>query len=294
MPLNAGVAMYYNLAAAWIARVRGWPTAVHHHVYGYLKRRDWRLQLLDRLMRRRGLHLLLCTDMLRRLDELYAGHAKCALVPSTITLVKADSAAQPPQPTANGRFVRRLGHISNLTEAKGAVTAIRTFAALRDEGHDVEMVVAGPITEPVVEREIRLAQERFRDSFDYRGPVYGAAKQAFFEDIDVLLFPSTFRLEAQPIVLSESFAYGKPALSFGISCIPALVDNVAWHVCPRGDFVAFAAGLVKQWRERPDEYAAAQRSAHKRAAELQIEARQSLLQLAAWACGEVAREFTVG
>jgi glycosyltransferase involved in cell wall biosynthesis len=293
MPLNATAAMWYNLCAAAIARVRGWRTIVHHHVYLYLNNRDWRVKLLDRLMGRRGLHLPLCADMRRRLIEQYDIQAPCAFVPSTIMLAGEEAAPLVIPAPDDARPVRRLGHISNLTQAKGALIAIRTFEKLHEEGADVELVLAGPMTEPVVEQEIAAAKAKFGDRFDYRGPVYGAAKTAFFEDIDILLFPSTFRFEAQPIVLSEAFAFGKPALAFGISCIPTLVDAPQWHVCPQGDFVTFAGHLFKQWQKSPDDYAAARRFAVERAESLKREAAAALDNLSAWVAGQPTDGFVL-
>ncbi len=280
MPINAGAAMYYNLAAALIARLRGWRTIVHHHVYLYLRAYDWRVRVLDRLLGKRGLHLVLCPDMRRRMIELYDAETPCAYLPSTI-VGSMDGRASAPT-SAENRAPRRLGHISNLTEAKGAVVAIRTFAKLRSEGHDVEMILAGPSTEPAVDRAIEEAQRQFGASFDYRGPVYGEEKTRFFQDIDVLLFPSTFRLEAQPIVLSEAFAFGKPALAIAISCVPSLIGPAAWHACPKQDFVEFAARLLSQWRAHPEEYSAAQEYATRRSRELSNEAANSLARLADW------------
>jgi glycosyltransferase involved in cell wall biosynthesis len=280
MPLNAGGAMYYNIAAALVARARGWRTVVHHHVYLYLRNYDWRVRVLDRLLGSRGMHLALCPDMRRRLIELYGAKTPCAYLPSTIvgSLDGGDSA-----PTgAEVRAPRRLGHISNLTEAKGALLAIRTFAQLRAEGHDVEMILAGPSTEPAVDRAIEDAQRAFGVSFDYRGPVYGEEKKQFFQDIDVLLFPSTFRMEAQPIVLSEAFAFGKPALAIAISCVPSLIGPAAWHVCPKKDFIEFAAELIGRWQANPEEYAAAQEYATRRSRELSEDAARSLARLADW------------
>lgn len=293
MPLNAAGAMYYNLAAALVARLRGWRTVVHHHVYLYLRNYDWRVRALDRLMGAHGLHLLLCPDMQRRLVELYGVRAPCAFVPSTIMLSAGSHASEPLEAPPEPRPLRRLGHISNLSEAKGALLAIRTLARLRDEGRDVELVMAGPSMEASVERGIAEAQKAYGASFDYRGPVYGAEKERFFRDIDVLLFPSTFRLEAQPIVLSEAFAYGKPVLTFGISCIPSLVAEASWHVRPQDDFVEFAAQRIKAWQDEPSAFAAAQRCALERAGQLVKEAELALVRLADWVVRRSPQEFVV-
>ncbi len=58
--------------------------------------------------------------------------------------------------------------------------------------------------------------------FDYRGPVYGAEKQKFFRDIHAKVFP-TRSLDAQPLVIMEAFAHGRPVVSFAKGCIPDML-----------------------------------------------------------------------
>jgi glycosyltransferase involved in cell wall biosynthesis len=281
MPLNSGFAMYYNVAAAFIARIRGWRTVVHHHTYFYLVRYDWRVKVLDRLIARKGLHLALCCHMRERLMECYNLRAPFDLLPSTVLLAKdvsdGQSASQPQYPPI---APQRLGHISNLSPAKGTLLALETFAKLREEGHDVRLIVAGPIMEPTIADQIQQMQKKFGDSFDYRGPVYGAAKHRFFEDIDVLLFPS--QMEAQPLVLSEAFAYAKPALARSISCIPSLIGTEKWHVPLGENYVSFAADRIKRWRGCPEEFAAARQFAHQRVAVLKADAQSAMQRLSQW------------
>ncbi len=282
MPANYRGAMYYNLAAALVARIRGWRVALHHHVYYYLHSYDWRLPWLDRLMPPGSAHLALCCEMAQRLDELYAFRREKRLLPSTILLTdepKAvgshDAHREPP------RGVRRLGHLSNLSVAKGSVDALHVFDRLREHGHDVELVIAGPVMEPIVQREIDALCQRYGHRVDYRGPVYGEEKRRFFEDVDVVLFPS--RMEAQPIVLSEAFALGKPVISKALSCIPSLTGQPAWTVDPQADYVEFAATLVTQWIDQPDQYVKASEAATRRAAALRRDAEQKLQEFTAWA-----------
>jgi glycosyltransferase involved in cell wall biosynthesis len=281
MPLNSGFAMYYNLAAAFIARIRGWRTVVHHHTYFYLVRHDWRVKVLDRLIAGKGLHLALCCHMRKRLLECYGFRAPFDLLPSTVLLAKELWDRQPATQLQYAPMAPQcLGHISNLSPAKGTLLALETFARLREEGHDVRLIVAGPIMEPKIADHIQQVQNTFGDSFDYRGPVYGDAKHRFFEDIDVLLFPS--QMEAQPLVLSEAFAYAKPALARSISCIPALIGTEEWHVPLDEDYVTFAADIIKRWRGCPEEFAAARQFAHQRVAVLNADAQSALNRLLQW------------
>jgi glycosyltransferase involved in cell wall biosynthesis len=48
---------------------------------------------------------------------------------------------------------------------------------------------------------------------DYVGPIYGDAKDTFFSDLDVFIFPTGYFNEAQPIVLYEAVAAGALVIS---------------------------------------------------------------------------------
>jgi glycosyltransferase involved in cell wall biosynthesis len=51
------------------------------------------------------------------------------------------------------------------------------------------------------------------------GPVYGDAKFSFLSSIDLLLFPSKYPNEAQPVVIWESLSVGTPVVSTDVGAI---------------------------------------------------------------------------
>jgi glycosyltransferase involved in cell wall biosynthesis len=283
MPANYRGALYYNLAAAAIARLRGWRVAVHHHVYYYLNRYDWRIRLLDRLLPKGSAHLVLCCEMSRELAEKYQFRAERRLLPSTILLTN-DFAAGPPANHTMPRAVRRLGHISNLSVAKGTLDACRVFTTLRKAGYDVELIVAGPIMDSAVQQELDGLRERHGAHLDYRGPAYGDDKRRFFEDVDVVLFPS--KMEAQPIVLSEAFAFGKPVIAKSLSCIPSLIAEPSWTINPQEDFGSNAADLLARWIQNPGDYGRAREHAFGRASALRLDAEEKQRDFVRWIRGE--------
>src|SRR5690606_21091816 len=140
MPSNAGAAIIFNWLAVLAARMRGYRCALHHHIYIYLNRYDWRVKVLDRLLGRDGLHVALCPDMERRLRSLYDCRASIAIVPSTIQLLQSSFA--PPATSALTRSAAEpfcLGLIGNLSLAKGLDVAIDTLRELRQRGRDVRL-----------------------------------------------------------------------------------------------------------------------------------------------------------
>ncbi len=281
MPCNKGLAMFYNIAAAAIAKLRGIPVAVHHHSYAYIREPVWRLKLLDRLLYPHGVHLLLCPRMAADLQAAYPLRAPCRIIPSTIMLPDEDVPASE-NVARRGSFT--LGHLSNLTLAKGFDDVVETFRRLHTAGRDVRLLLAGPIVETEIQAQVDKLCAEFPERVEYLGPVYGAAKQSFFHEIDAFLFPTRYATEAQPIVLSEAMNDAKPVISFHRVCIPQLVgDATEWLAPEGGDFVGLATQLIGQWMDDPTRYAANQARARARVAELRRHAQQALAGFVAWA-----------
>jgi glycosyltransferase involved in cell wall biosynthesis len=138
--------------------------------------------------------------------------------------------------------------------------------------------------EPAVQRELDTVRKSHGDHVDYRGPVYGEDKAQFYSDVDVVLFPS--KMEAQPIVLSEAFAVGKPVIAKALSCIPSLIGESSWTVDPQADYVEFAVRLVEHWLGNPDAYSKASDFAARRATMLSEDAEQKLQDFAVWVSQE--------
>ena len=83
----------------------------------------------------------------------------------------------------------------------------------------------------------------------YVGPVYGEAKTAFYQSLDVFLFPTRFAQEAAPNVLFEAAAAGVPSLCTDRGCIPEILDELEGTWCPaEADFAAFSLEHVPRNR----------------------------------------------
>ena len=292
MPSNSKGALFWNMLAIAAARLRGYRCALHHHIYTYLNRYDWRLKLVDRLLGSDGLHIVLCADMERQLNELYDCRASIAIVPSSIQLLESSFA-----PAAADLDVRdlpapfRLGLIGNLSLAKGLDLAIDTLRTLRDRGRAVQLILAGPLQSKVEQLLMQAAQAEFGHDLEYRGPVYDEQKQQFFRDMHVMIFPTRYP-DAQPLVITEAFAFGRPALSYGRGCIPAMVGaRREWSISVKDDFVARVVPQIESWIDNPTDYFAACRFARGRYEALLDEAARTIDDFEQWVCGAAPGGF---
>ena len=283
MPLNASASIFLNIAAIIVGRMRGYRIVIHHHVYAYLNNKSRLVSFLNYFLNQKSLQIVLCPGMLDLMRRQYRIRSSCAVVPSTIMLSADNNSVGPKDNNSIKRPLLRMGHLSNLTVSKGALEVIETFVLVRNQGHKIKLVMAGPICEPEVEKAIAKCQTRFGNDFEYRGPLYGPAKDEFFSEIDVFLFPTRYKNEAQPIVLSEAFQHGNPAITILRSCIPSLLgDNKHWGVSIDDDYVAEATRKIVHWINTPNVFQEERIAAYKQADLLREGAQIALNAFASW------------
>jgi len=271
---NSGAGLYYDVLIVAVARLLRYQCVVHHHVYSYISQRDWRMGLVDRMIGSNGIHVVHCNDMVRDFRSVYPSISRFVCVPGSIVSLESISEL------AELHSPFRIGHMSNLTVAKGLDVVIDTFKLLRNEGIDVELVLAGPAETNIEERLIEKVCSMHPDAVEYRGPVFGQSKIEFFSDIDCFLFPSRYKNESWGIVLSEAMAAGVPVIAFGRASIPYVVGNSGGLVVdPKKSFCVEAVGCVKHWINHPDDYRRASRRSRQRSEELECEGRIRLQSL---------------
>jgi glycosyltransferase involved in cell wall biosynthesis len=245
--------------------------------------------MLTKVLGPNDLQIVLCPAMERGLRAHYGRHLPLAVMPSTIQLLTSSLSAPvcPDPPLMKNCFV--IGHLSNLQIAKGLDLVIDVFRALRGRGRDVRLILAGPIDTNVERQMIADAQAEFGDLVDYRGPVYGADKEAFFRDIHAIVYPT--RNDAQPLVIMEAFSHGRPVISYGRGCIPDMLPIAAWLVPPDADFVMPAADQLERWINSSSEYVADGQRARKAFDAAIKDARIALDSFVHWVCLEPDHGF---
>jgi glycosyltransferase involved in cell wall biosynthesis len=276
---NAGGGLYYNLLIVAVARLLHYRCVVHHQVFSYLHRFDWRMNLVAKMVGRSGFHVVLAPEMKQLFEDLYGKKDNLFILPNTIIM---DSVCMPAVlPRASGSaYDMCIGHLSNLTMEKGLGHVISTFGALRSSGLNVRLILAGPIEGEKERSVIREAQEIHGSRIEYRGAVYGGDKARFFQDIDVFLFPTQYRNEAQPLVIAEALSYCRPVIAFGLACIPSLVGLSGGVVLPcDADFAKVASGRIEAWINDPELFRNTVCDVQTHAARLKREADEGIRQL---------------
>jgi glycosyltransferase involved in cell wall biosynthesis/SAM-dependent methyltransferase len=232
LPLSGGLRQFVDAFFAGVALLCGMRVFVHHHSFVYLDHQPFYARIVLRLLRN-SVHVVLCERMGDLLNALYdIPKDKLRVISNAAFLnetLKYDGVS-----LRDGKLV--LGFLSNITAAKGCFDYIDLVKAAVAQDLDVEGVMAGP-----VHAEIRQA---FADAVGstgcirHIGPVYGEVKSHFLSQIDVLLFPTRYENEAEPVTIWEAMEAGVPVISLARGCISSMVDSeVGWVIEEPSRFV---------------------------------------------------------
>mgnify|MGYP000094044813 CR=1 FL=1 len=236
--------LYFNLILHAPLLARFERVILHHHVYSYLTKHTATFaKFLKRLQSKGGqaLHVVLAQDMAEKLRVLYKVQH--------VHVLGNTSFVSTPRPTQLSKTTRSIGFLSNITEAKG----IRVFLETARTVPDVDIDIAGPISDPELQQDIEDFVQQDPARRRWWGPVYGDEKAAFFAKIDALLFPSSYVNEAQPLTIFEMLALHKPVLATPQGAILDQLSGTSW-VIDHERFVRDASRTLRTWSTQPDVY----------------------------------------
>lgn len=254
---NGSWGLLYTLFHAVLARSTGLNVTLHHHSYAYINRHMRLMAWLCRIGGPRLTHVFLAPTMAAAFTGLYGAGLTTAVLPNAIFVSAGGD--KPPVPTAEGRAIT-LGLLSNLDAAKGLHDFVATARLLHKgaSASRVRMVLAGPIRDESDKHLVTTAQSE--GVLTWLGPLYGADKQRFFDELDIFLFPTRYHNEAQPTVIYEALACGVAIISFDRGAIAEQVQNcldvvpvetdftdkVSQHVARLLDFTASEWELLRE------------------------------------------------
>lgn len=234
LAVKADRGMWLTTSTALVARLFRARIFLHHHSYTYLRQRTPRMVALTRAAGPQAHHIVLAQSMQRVLRAVMP-EIRTVLVMNNAGLV--DRSLLDLSLTDDGDELV-LGHLSNLYLDKGIAEVVDLALALHQAGTRARLVVAGPIAQDECRDHLARAAEGLGALFDYRGPVAGETKHAFFQEITHFVFPTRYVHESVPLVLYEAMAAGVVCVSTRHGSIPEqLADGPAIVAADKDSFV---------------------------------------------------------
>jgi glycosyltransferase involved in cell wall biosynthesis len=214
--INGGNGQAYDLIYITLLRLFKCKLFIHHHSFDYINSKTVLFAILNKLAGSDCKHVVLGSRMGALLHELYE-------IPKENIIIISNSAFFD-EPSTPIIFDRKkptnivIGHLANLCIEKGLDDFINICKVLQNAGVDFEAKLAGPI---INEKSKELVDSACQEisKLTYLGPVYGSEKSDFFKSIDVFIFPSKYKNEAEPLVLYEAAEHGVLNIGTEVGCM---------------------------------------------------------------------------
>ena len=246
LALSGGARQAVDLIFIAVGRFGRGRVHIHHHSFAYLDRPSLLTRLCFLAAGKSAMHIVLCGLMKKELQENY----KIARNVEVMSNACLHSVRSVPRVRT---VVRRVGYFSALTREKGILEFLRVAAQLAERHPDLRFSIAGPCNNAEIAAAVQKARTHYA-GIDYIGPVYGSEKNEFLNSLDVLLFPTSYRHEAEPLAILEAISSGIPVIARERGCIGemlAMSECQSAAIPKDAAFVSAAVEQIERWLAVP-------------------------------------------
>lgn len=255
--VSGGFGQVFDCAIAVVVSLLERPVYIHHHSFAYLNNESKIFRTFLRILSGASVfHVVLCCEMQEQLLSKYGDYVSADQIfnLSNVAFFRPDA------PAAPKRSLSTLGYVSNITFEKGIVEFIDLIRHCSMTGLPVAGIIAGPCMNPEVDAVVQAALKEI-PILSYVGAVYGEKKALFFDSVDLLVFPTRYVNEAEPLIIYEAAEHGIPAVAYGRGCIASMITQCGGSAVAQNEsFVENAAAFVGECMDA-DVYGAKSRRA---------------------------------
>lgn len=239
--LSGGLGQIFDSFYILIARIFGAKIFVHHHSFAYLNDKKLYNRICLRLTGE-ACHIVLCDIMAEQLFSGYGILNGNIYILSNVAFLQENRVLNIKRKKETP--VLTLGFLSNITIEKGIVEYFEVIARLGQLNVEIKAVVAGPV-DPLLKDRFSSMLETY-SKVEYLGPIYGEEKERFFQNINLLLFPTKYKNEAEPVTILEALSFGVPVIASKRGCISSIVsERSGLIVFDHDQYVAEATNFVE-------------------------------------------------
>lgn len=238
-----GALLWFQAVILLIARIAGSRVVFHHHSFAYVAQRDPAMATLILLGGPRVLHVVLGESMAVGLRSTYPSVREVLVCSNAGVLPPSDCREQ--ERVGDGIV---LGHLSNLSIAKGLRDVVEAFERVRRRDPEARLVLAGPVSDAETEQVLAEVVATYGASVEVTGPVPADAVDAVYRRVDLFCFPSRYVHEAEPLVVLDALRHGVPVVAYAVGCLGELVPGE--HLVPLD--ADYAAAVVRAAESVPD------------------------------------------
>lgn len=127
-----------------------------------------------------------------------------------------------------------LLYLSNLMAEKGYIELVKAVASLVSEGHAIKLDLVGGIQNEIEFQKVKrfIEENKVEDSIQYHGIKKGEEKKKFFLESDLMVLPTKYKVEGQPMSIIEGMAAGLPIISSDRGIIAEMIEDCGLLIEP--------------------------------------------------------------
>jgi glycosyltransferase involved in cell wall biosynthesis len=270
LALSGAYGQIYDWLYVLISKALRRPIFIHHHSFAYIYQ-PTRLNHWFFSWVRNANHIVLSRSMGDALVRLYGLNPACI---KTVSNAAFYTSSETSRPALAGRAPLQLGYLSNITFEKGIVEFFSILERLRELHIEYRAHIAGPVAQAARETFEKLLSGA--SQVEYVGPVFGEAKDAFYRQLDVFLFPTKYANEAEPLVVYEALREGVYVIACDRGAISEMLRNGAGAAFPQEQIIESAAIQIAAFDQDRELLRSAQKMSAQQAQRIRTSGRTEL------------------
>lgn len=226
--INGDLGQFFDVFFVAIGRILGKNIILHHNSYGYINNKKILSQWLFFIAGSNAKHVVNCDDMSQKLVSTYDYVKNVYIVSNSSILIMENS-----NYFASNDFVAKrsdydeniltLGFMGYFNLEKGIDTFSSIVKGIEGiENHAVRGVAVGPVYD---EKLIKMLKQQYGNLIEFRPPVFGQQRDNFFNEIDILFFPSRYLNEAEPLTVHHALSMGVPIVATDVGCLKQILGQ---------------------------------------------------------------------
>ena len=219
IPLAAGLASIFQILILILMKKRCKRVIVHHHSYKSILKDPTAIEkIVHLILSHFAEHIFLDEKMMSDYSNIWHPKMNKWIVLNAGFAVSRITESEITTPRVAKNFPT-FAHYGNLTTEKGALTVLHEFKVILDSNHTAECILAGPTSESKIFNEIDELKTYFGARFTYLSSFNTETLNEILKRSDFFLFPSTYKIEASPLVVLEAQAAGLIAITSDVGCL---------------------------------------------------------------------------
>lgn len=242
---SAGPGLVFNIGHALLLRLAFKRVWLHHHVFSYCLTHDRRMSVILRVLGGRARHIVLGEAMAVHLRENY-GNLPCEILNNASLTHEISEAMDNKE-----RKALTVGYLGNGSLIKGLDSAIDLMRTVQSQTNECKFIIAGPAGDPSCRTMIESFVAEDPKNREFLNALDEKKKAVFFQSVDVLLFPSRYVNEAQPLTIYEALAHGCTVLATDRGCIKEQIGTLGTCFAEQS-YLKESAQKITDWLADPE------------------------------------------